>query len=172
MIATTMQRIKPPESHYVNAAQGWLELGLPDEATAELDQLSEGWQVHPDVLEVRWAIVATQKRWDAALELATELVQIAPGRPTGWLHRAYALRRVPEGGLRQAWNALLPAADRFPKEALIPYNLSCYACQMQRLSDARAWLRRAIAAGNGEHVKRMALQDQDLQPLWNEIQAW
>jgi len=128
--------------------------------------------VHPDVLEVRWAIVAAQQRWDAALEVATTLVQTAPSRPTGWLHRAYALRRASEGGLKQAWNALLPAADRFPKEALIPYNLSCYACQMQRLGDARVWLRRALEAGNAEHVKQMALQDQDLQPLWKEIQEW
>jgi len=172
MTATTMQRLEPPESHYVSAALGWLELGLPAEATVELDNLPALWQTHPDVLEVRWAIVAAQRRWDAALAVATELVQIAPNRPTGWLHRAYALRRAPQGGLKQAWNALLPAADKFPTEALIPYNLSCYACQMQRLGDARAWLRRAIEAGNAEHVKQMALQDRDVQPLWKEIQEW
>lgn len=167
-----MQRIEPPESHFVNAALGWLELGLPGEAAAELDHLPDRWQTHPDVLEVRWAIVAAQQRWDAALEVATALMQTAPSRPTGWLHRAYALRRAPTGGLKQAWNALLPAAERFPREALIPYNLSCYACQMQRLGDARTWLRRALAAGNAAHVKQMALQDKDLQPLWHEIQEW
>ena len=164
-----MQRIEPPESHYVNAAQGWLELGLPGEANAELDLLPDRLQVHPDVLEVRWAIVATQQRWDAALEVATELVQTAPSRPTGWLHRAYALRRAPQGGLKQAWNALLPAADRFPKEALIPYNLSCYACQMRQLDAARVWLKRAFSAGRKEHIKKMALEDPDLEPLWPEI---
>jgi Flp pilus assembly protein TadD len=169
---TTMQSVEPPEVHFLNAALGWLELGLPGEATAELDQLPEGLQAHPDVLEVRWAIVAAQQHWDAALQVASELVRTAPGRPTGWLHRAYALRRAAAGGLKQAWTALLPAADRFPKEALIPYNLSCYACQMQRLGDARAWLRRAIEAGNAEHVKQMALQDHDLQPLWKEIREW
>jgi hypothetical protein len=172
MTSTTMQRIEPPESHFVNAALGWLELGLPGEAAAELDHLPDRLQAHPDVLEVRWAIVAAQQRWDTAIEVATELVHTAPSRPTGWLHRAYALRRAPEGGLKQAWNALLPAAERFPKEALIPYNLSCYACQMQRLGDARTWLRRALDAGNREHVKQMALQDRDLQPLWKEIQEW
>jgi hypothetical protein len=167
-----MQRIEPPESHFVNAALGWLELGLPGEAAAELGHLPDPLQAHPDVLEVRWAIMATAHRWDAALVVASELVRTAPGRPTGWLHRAYALRRVPQGGLQHAWEALLPAADRFPKEALIPYNLSCYACQMQQLDDARTWLRRALGAGNSEQVKQMALQDADLQPLWKEIQEW
>lgn len=174
MLTTTMQkpRIEPPESHFVNAALGWLELGLPGEAAAELVHLPDRLQAHPDVLEVRWAIVAAQQHWDAALGVATALVQAAPKRPTGWLHRAYALRRTPQGGLKQAWNALLPAAERFPKEALIPYNLSCYACQMERLDDARLWLHRALALGQREHVKAMALQDADLRPLWKEIQEW
>lgn len=167
-----MQRIEPPESHFVNAALGWLELGLPREAGAELDRLPEGLQVHPDVLEVRWAIVAAQQQWEHALQVATALVEAAPGRPTGWLHRAYALRRTSQEGVRQAWNALLPAAKRFPKEVLIPYNLSCYACQMEQLGDARVWLRRALDVGNRDRVKQMALEDSDLRPLWKEIQEW
>jgi len=167
-----MQRLEPPESHFVNAALGWLELGLPHEAAAELDQLPDTRQRHPDVLEVRWAITAAQQEWERAVTVATALVEAAPGRPTGWLHRAYALRRVSPEGLRQAWNALLPAAERFPKEALIPYNLSCYACQLDRLGDARLWLRRALEVGNREHVKQMALQDGDLRALWGEIKEW
>ena len=167
-----MQRIKPPESHFVNAALGWLDLGLPTEAAKELDHLSDILQRHPDVLEVRWAITAAERQWERALKVATDLLEAAPGRPAGWLHRAYALRRVSPEGVRQAWNALLPAAERFPKEVLIPYNLSCYACQLDRLSEARVWLRRALKVGKRERIKQMALQDDDLRPLWDEIREW
>jgi hypothetical protein len=76
---------------------------------------------------------------------------------------------VTDGGLMQAWDALLPAAKKFPTEPIIAYNLSCYACQMQKLATAREWFYRAVAAGTKETIKQMALADDDLQPLWTEI---
>ena len=71
--------------------------------------------------------------------------------------------------MRQAWTALLPAFDKFPNEHTISYNLSCYACQMSQLDAARVWLKRAAVIGGKEKIKRMALQDPDLKPLWDEI---
>ena len=164
-----MQRLVPPDSHHLNAAVGWLGLGLPDDAQAELKLIAPAHQSHPDVLEVRWTIFAQEHRWDAALEVARNLMAQAPDRADGWLHHAYALRRVSDGGLEKAWAALHPAADKFPKEPVIPYNLSCYACQMQQLDQARVWLKRAIKIGGQEHIKQMALADPDLEPLWDEI---
>jgi predicted Zn-dependent protease len=164
-----MQRLEPPDTHYLLAAIGWLELGNLVEARAELAQLSPARQEHPDVLEVRWSIVAEQKCWEEALHTAQALLRCAPKRPSGWLHQAYALRRVPGGGLQKAWEALLPAFDKFPKEPIIPFNLSCYACQMRQLDTARNWLQRAVAIGGKEKVKQMVLTDSDLEPLWDEI---
>ncbi len=74
--------------------------------------------------------------------------------PAGWLHRAYALRRVANGGLPQAWDALLPAAEKFPGEPVIAYNLSCYACQMQQLDASRA-----MAATRGENRRQRGDQE-------------
>lgn len=156
----------------LNAAIGWLGLGLPDEARAELERLSPASRSHPDVLEVRWAICANQSCWDEAVGVAEKIIALAPERPSGWLHRAYALRRAPGGGLRHAWDALRPAADRFPEEPIIAYNLACYACQMGQLDEARVWLRRALKTGDRERLKTMALQDKDLEPLRAEIQRF
>jgi predicted Zn-dependent protease len=164
-----MHKLEPPDTHYLLAAIGWMELGNLVEARAELAQLSAAPQEHPDVLEVRWSISAGQERWDEALEIARTLLRRAPKRSSGWLHQAYALRRVPDGGLQKAWDALLPAFDKFPKEPTIPFNLSCYACQMRQLDVARDWLQRAAAIGGKEKVMRMALKDSDLEPLWDEI---
>ena len=93
----------------------------------------------------------------------------APERSSGWIHQAYALRRMPEGSVKQAWKALLPAFDLFPKEPVICYNLSCYACQLQLLDAARVWLKRAAVIGGKDQIKRMAKVDPDLEPLWSEI---
>ena len=164
-----MQKLEPPDIHYFFAAIGWLELGNVVEAKAELAQVSAARQEHPDVLEVRWSVAAEQKCWEEGLQVAQTLLRRAPKRSSGWLHRAYALRRVPDGGVQKAWEALLPAFDKFPKEATIPFNLSCYACQIGQLDAARDWLQRAVAIGGKEKVKAMALNDPDLRPLWDEI---
>ena len=63
-----------------------------------------------------------------------------------------------------AWNILLAAMVRFPKEAAISFNLACYAAQMGDLDDARDCLRHAVASDEG--LKQKALEDPDLAPLW------
>jgi tetratricopeptide (TPR) repeat protein len=164
-----MQKLGPPESHHLLAAIGWLELGSVAEANAELASLEPGTQQHPDVLEVRWAIHAEEQNWVEALAAARSLLQADPKRSSGWLHQAYALRRVPGGGLQAAWDALVPAYHQFPGEATIAYNLSCYACQLSQLEEARKWFRRALKIGGKEQIKSMALHDSDLEPLRQEI---
>lgn len=167
-----MSEIDYPDRHRLTAALGWMELGRPEEAELELAPLLLQPDPHPDVLELRWAILAAQQRWDEAVEVAENLIRRAPDRPNGWLHRAYALRRAHTGGLERAWQALLPAASHFPAEVLVAYNLSCYACRLGRLEEARSWLRRALEIGDRETVKRMALRDPDLQELHREVIGW
>ena len=164
-----MKKLPSPDSHHLDAAIGWLGLGCADDSRAELELISEKNQNHPGVLEVRWTLCAHEKRWADALMIAGLELQFAPADSSGWLHRAYALRRVNHGGLPQAWEALLPAAEKFPGEPVIAYNLSCYACQMQQIDIAREWLQRAIRAGQKNAIKKMALADDDLKLLWAEI---
>jgi hypothetical protein len=114
-------------------------------------------------------ILSERKLWSQALQAARQLIHAAPERVSGWLHQSYALRRAPEGGLSKAWETLLPLADKFPKEAVIPYNLACYACQLGQLDAARLWLKRAFEISEPEPLKSQALEDDDLEPLWEEI---
>lgn len=167
-----MLKLEPPDTYYLSAAIGWLELGDRTEAWAELGRIRPAFQKSPEVLEVTWLLNASEQDWPAALITARALMENEPALSAGWLHQAYALRRVPGGGLQAAWDALLPVAERFPKEATIPYNLSCYACQLGRLDHARHWLRTALRIGNKAHIKLMALADTDLQSLWTEIKDW
>lgn len=153
----------------MNAAVGWLGLNSPAEARVELDAIDPEQQSHPAVLEVRWLLYTHEKNWRDALTVAERELRATPGEATGWLHRAYALRRVEGGGLTQAWMALLPAAEMFPSEPVIAYNLSCYACQLTELDTSRGWLKRAAEIGGKEAIKKMALADDDLKPLWPEI---
>ena len=164
-----MQKLQPPDTHHFSAAVGWLELGNVAEARADLARISPAQQEQPNVLELRWMVAAEQKQWEEELQIAQALVRQAPQRSSGWLHQAYALRRIPGGSVQKAWEALLPAAGRFPRELTVPFNLACYACQLRQLDAARDWLKRAVAVGGSEKVKQMALKDRDLEPLWEEI---
>ena len=165
-----MQTLEPPDSHHLDAAIGWLGLDCADEARKSLGQVAPAFQNHPEVLAAHWQLHAHERQWEEALRIAGEELAQSPEDAAGWLHRAYALRRVNGGGLPKAWEALLPAAKKFPSEPVIAYNLSCYACQMQQLDLARHWLERAVMAGRKDSIKKMALADEDLQPLWAEIQ--
>ncbi len=168
-----MKPLEPPDRYHLLAASGWLDLGDTREATEELERIAPRLRAHPDVLELRWQIYAEARNWDACVDIATAIVEQAPDRASGWLHRGYALRRATRGTLQAAWDALLPAAEKFPDVHLIPFNLACYACQMRRLPEARDWLKRAFdiagKAGARKRVRRRALDDPDLEPLWKEI---
>ena len=164
-----MLQLQPPDTHFLSSAIGWLELGNPAEAKAELSKISKSVREHVDVLELEWLILSQEKDWSAALDIAKAIVKKAPDRASGWLHQAYALRRTTNGGLLAAWNALSGVIDRFPEEATIFYNLACYACQMDRMDDARKLLNRAMDVGGRKQITKMALSDDDLKPLWSEL---
>jgi hypothetical protein len=144
-------------------------LGLPQEALRELTQIPAALMTHPSILTLHWQAFADQKLWDAAYGVACELVALYPEKLEGWLNRAYASRRRPSGSLAQAYQALLPAAARFPEAPLVRFNLSCYAAQMERLDEAWGWFRDALTMGDPSAIRRMGLADEDLRALWPKI---
>lgn len=168
--------IEPPDIHFLRAAEGWMELGLPREAEAELSYLSAEAARHPQSLNTRWAVHAELGAWKLAYVAAEELIACAREDVAGWVHRAFSARRMEGGGLQAAWDALRPAAELFPDEPLVPYNLACYACQLGRLDAARHWIevaRLAAAKRKGDAVlKQMALADSDLTSIRDHIAAW
>lgn len=164
-----MTTLPHPDNLHFEAVQGWLMLGDVVSARGELAQLSPASRAVPQVLELEWALHAEARAWSDAFAAAQRLVELAPDRSSGWIHRAYALRRVPGGGLPQAWDALRPAHDRFPEDYLIAYNLACYAAQMGKPDEAWDWLARAVALGKKEPIIRMALADRDLEMLWPRL---
>lgn len=166
-LVSGLDSLSPPDSHYVNAAWGWLELDNITEALLELDRISNPAQAHPDVLTLRWELLARTKKWGEALEIARGLVQIAPDRADSWIKQSYALHELKR--TQEAWDALISVSEHFPKISTIPYNLACYACQLEQHPAALTWLKRAMKIGGRESIRKMALEDHDLKPLWLQI---
>lgn len=162
-----MNELEPPDSHFVQAAAGWLELGLPLEAASELARLPASARLHPDVLTLEWDLAARHGRWVEALDIALRLLEADHERPTGWINRSYALHELAR--TQEAHQALLDALPKFPAVGIIPYNLACYACQMGRLDEARTWLRQAMERDGRQTVVDRAREDRDLAPLKPEL---
>lgn len=62
---------------------------------------------------------------------------------------------------------LLDAEKLHPKHAMIQFNLGCYACQLGNLEEAKS--RVAVAISLDGQFRGKALDDPDLEPLWDEI---
>lgn len=166
-----MQPLSRSERQTLDAALGWLGLGLLADAQKELDALPDSARSHPAVLDVQFAVLGESNQWDDALAIAELEVSLHPDRPGGWIHRAFAARRRPGGTIEEAYQLLLPAFDRFPEEVVIPYNLACYRAQQDHLDEAWRWFAIAVAFGDLKNLKEMARNDEDLKPLWPKIAA-
>jgi len=163
-----MSRLEPPDSHHLRAAQGWLELGNHLEADKELDGITPELRAHPDVLLLRCEIYSKAKKWDAVVTIAETLVEIAPEKRQGWIHRSFALHEMKR--TQEAFDQLLPAAKLFLKSWLVSYNLACYCAQLGKIEEAEKWYKQATAL-NATEVKRIAPDDADLKPLWEKMQG-
>ncbi len=163
-----MRRLEPPDSLHLQAAQGWLELGNHLEANEELERIAPSLRAHPDVLTVRWEVYAAAKKWEAALDIAAAIIQLAPEQPVGWIDRSYSLHELKRTA--EARDNLLRVVDRFSVSATLRYNLACYECQLGRLEHAKKWLEEAFRlAKDAKKMKLAALDDPDLEPLWKQI---
>lgn len=162
-----MSDLSLTDNRHLEAAQGWLGLSNWREAKAEIANISAASQSHPDVLQVRWAIHAAAKEWELAAQSAEAFQKARPDSPFGFVHLAYALHEMKR--TQEAQNVLLPVLDKFRDEFIIRYNLACYACQLGDREGAWRWLEKSMALTDPDEVKRMALNDPDLEPLRTRI---
>ena len=144
-------------------AEGWLELRLPLEANEELDEIEPAMRAHPEVLKLRYSIYSASKKWEMALEVANCLHRQLPDDPYGGVHAAVALYRL--GRTLEAKERSLPLVARFPKDWSIPYNLACYCAQLGQIKEAEQWFKAAMVLDENT-VRRMGIEDPDLEPLW------
>jgi tetratricopeptide (TPR) repeat protein len=119
----------------------------------------------PEALAVQVEIHRGRAEWNPMQAIARRLAHTNPADPQWAISWAYATRRAES--LEAARAILLEAADRYPKEAIIPYNLACYECRLGHLEAAMAYLKAAFKLQ--PKCKAMALEDEDLSPLWAEV---
>ena len=155
------------DKRHLEVAEGWLGLGDWQSANDELEEITPAMRTHPFVLRVRYGIYEKAGKWEMAAEVARAVSEMLPENYWGHIHFAFALHELKR--TKEALCVLLPIADKFPDQYLISYNLACYCCQLGQLKESMLWLGKAIDRAGKKEIRLMALDDPDLEPLWNDI---
>ena len=137
-------------------ALGFLELGMPEDAIAELDELSVSSSL---VLHLRVDALFRLKNWEEASAICLPMTEQEPSDPGWWIQAAYSQRRA--RSIESAETILRKALRHHPRHGLILYNLACYACVQDRPDEARELISQAIEVDPAQ-VLAMAKKDPDL----------
>ena len=119
--------LEPPDQQYWQAAVGYVELGMFQDANDQLEKIDPFNRAAPEVLATRLAIYRGLKKWELMQQIAKRLKEFQPDNAQWTISLAYATRRA--YSIDVAREILLAAEAMFPREAAIPYNLACYYCQ-------------------------------------------
>lgn len=147
----------------LNAASGFIALGLYEDAKDELESLPPELRTADSVLELRIEIFQKRDQWRSARVLAESLAKRCPDKPNWWILWAFSLRR--EVSVEAARGVLREAFRHHPETGLITYNLACYACVLGELKEAESLL--ALALTIEPELKWVACDDPDLEELFN-----
>ena len=136
-----------------------------DEAAQVLEEIEPEEKTRNEVLGARVNIYMAAKKWEMAAAVASHLVKVDPQTAGWWISLAYALRRTES--VEKAETILLRAQAIHPKLAMFAFNLACYASVTGRMEEAKERLHHAIDLD--KDIRGLALDDEDLKPLWDWI---
>lgn len=127
---------------HIMAASGYLELGMPRDAAAELRELGAAERKDWRVLALRVAICQDLGSWEQMLDISRYLACVQPDESQWAICTAHAMQKI--HSVEAAREMLLRARRNFPEEAEILYHLARYEAQLGNLDQARKHLRAAI----------------------------
>lgn len=151
----------------MNAAQGYSELGMFEDALAELDTLSEEEREHPAALQMRLLVLMRMKRWVEGLEIAAKLREQCPELPTGYIHGAFCLHEL--GRTQEAKEMLLSGPPTLLAEPTYFYNLGCYDATLGNLEEAVKHLKMSFQMD--EKFREIAKYDPDLKLVGDLLES-
>lgn len=163
-----MNRVLPPDCLWrLRKSDGYMDLKMWDCADAELARVPAAFRGTTLYRQLLLRLALERNRWSDAAELADALRQSEPDQACHWVQLAFATRRLQ--GIEAARSILREAHDRFPREAIIPFNLACYECQLGDQETALRYLREAESLEPS--CRALALRDCDLAPLWPRLDS-
>jgi predicted Zn-dependent protease len=147
------------------AAQGYVELGLHEEARAELSRLPPKEKSRVDVIELTLLCQMHDQSWHEALELAQRLCRLEPDQPGGFIHAAFCLHEL--GRTEEALELLARGPSTLKTKPVYYYNLGCYLARLGQEEKALQLLKQSFEM-DGD-LRRDARKDPDLHDLQKKL---
>jgi predicted Zn-dependent protease len=144
---------------------GYLALGMYNEANDELERLPAELKTHPAVLSSRLNLLMEMRRWEDGAILGRSLFKLWPDECSFYVRTAFCLhemKRTPE-----ARQTLLDGPETLRSHAVFFYNLACYEAQLGNIAESKRQL--SIAFKMDKNYKAESLDDPDLEPLWRAV---
>lgn len=151
----------------ITAAQGYVELGLHEEARAELSHLPTSLQGRSDVLEISVLCLMNGHRWAEALATAQKLCALEPDQPGGYIHLAFCLHEL--GRTEEALDVLSRGPTTLRTKPVYYYNLGCYLARLGQEEQALKLLKQSFEM-DGD-LRRDARHDPDLLSLRQKLET-
>ena len=142
-------------------ANGYLDLGMIDDAAVELNAIPEKDRLREDVLLMRSRFYLEAKNWEDMAAVSEQLVEQCPDTPDAWVNWAYALREMKR--TEEARQVALKGLELHRGEATLWYNLACYCSLLGEQRQAKDFL--DMAKELEERFEEEAEKDPDLENL-------
>ncbi|TDU66554.1 hypothetical protein EI77_03649 [Prosthecobacter fusiformis] len=148
------------------AAQGYVELGLHEEAREELARLPAAAAERVDVIELAVLCHMGDQRWAEALVLTQKLCLLEPDEPGGFIHAAYCLHEL--GHTTEALDLLARGPASLRTKPVYYYNLGCYLACLGQDEKALRLLKQSFEMDGS--LRSHARKDPDLNRLRSSLE--
>jgi hypothetical protein len=139
---------------------GWLELGCPNEASEELEQLPDTLHSTREVLKLKCNILSTARNWNELRVLSSTSAMYFPQEPA--FVEDWAWSEHKQGRTSDAYSILALSAEKYQKTWRTAYFLACFAYALKRVREATEWLGLAFLLHNSPaQLKSRALREED-----------
>ncbi|MBK8092659.1 MAG: hypothetical protein IPK32_11930 [Verrucomicrobiaceae bacterium] len=151
----------------IAAAQGYVELGLHEEAREVLVSLPIAAHGRVDVIEITLLCLMGERRWEEAFALAARLCEIEPSEPGGFIHAAFCLHEMDR--TMEALDFLSRGPAELRKKPVYYYNMGCYHAKLGHTEQALHYLR--LSFEMDASLRKHARRDPDLAGLREWLHA-
>lgn len=146
----------------LEAADGFLGLGMAQDAWDELEQIEASNRGLPPVLKVRLEVARAMEKWEMVEAVARHLAKIEPEESLHVFSLAQAMRHLK--GPEAALAVYEFAADRWPDFAHLRVAMAVELCALDRITDAKRMLK--VAVEKDPQLREVILDHPGLEAVW------
>jgi len=154
-----------PKVHWSRAI-GYLKLRMLEQAENELNFLPDEMPWTKNRRSLLVEIFMVRKDWLEMKKNAHSLKMEFPTDVEWWIADAYATRRCES--IEKAREILLDGLVHHYENAMIRFNLACYACKLGSHGECLDFLKEAVK--RDQRYKLMAMEDEDLEDVREALQ--